>query len=52
MLYKVLVVYLINLVIGNNTKIMTPRIPHVIGKELCNILYISISHEYTSILPY
>ena len=36
-------------IIGNNTKIVTPRIPHVIAKELCNILDISIFHEYASI---
>ena len=36
-------------IIGNNTKIMTPRIPHAIAKELCNILDISIFHEYASI---
>ena len=27
---------------------MTPRIPPGIAKDLCNILDISISHEYTS----
>ena len=40
------------MVIGNNTKIMTPRIPHAIVKELCNILDISISHEYAIVSPY
>ena len=29
-----------------------PEFPHVIAKELCNILDISISHEYASIWPY
>ena len=45
MLYKVLLVYSI---ISNNTKIVTPVIPHVIAKELYNILDISISHEYAN----
>ena len=36
-------------VIGNSTKIMTPRIPHAIVKELCKVLDISISHKYASI---
>ena len=36
-------------IIGNNTKIVTSRIPHVIAKELCNILDISVSHEYANI---
>ena len=31
---------------------MTPRIPQVTAKLLCNILDISIFHEYVSILPY
>ena len=34
---------------SNNTKIMPPRIPHAIAKELCNILDISIFHEHASI---
>ena len=37
------------LVISNSTRIVTPRIPHVIAKELCNLLDVSISHEYASI---
>ena len=28
---------------------MTPRIPHAIAKELCNILDISNFHEYASV---
>ena len=31
---------------------MIPRIPFVIAKEVCNILDISIFHEYASIWPY
>ena len=45
-LYTVLLVYL---VIGNNPKNMTPRIPHAIAKQLCNILDISDFHKYASI---
>ena len=41
MLYKVSFGILEYWVISNSTKIMTPRIPHVIVKELCNILDIS-----------
>ena len=46
LLYKVLMVYSI---IGNSTRITTPRIPHAIAKELCNLLDISIFHEYASV---
>ena len=30
---------------------MTPSIPPAIARDLCNILGISISHEYASINP-
>ena len=35
--------------IGNKTKILTPRIPPVIAKEFCNILDISNFHEYANV---
>ena len=39
------------LVIGNSTKILTPRIPHAIANGLCSILDISIFHEMLSFDP-
>ena len=39
-------------VISNSTRIMTPRIPYALMKDLCNLLDISIFHEYASIWPY
>ena len=39
------------LVFGKSSKIMTSRIFQVIAKLLCNLLDISASHEYASILP-
>ena len=40
--------YIQVIVISNSTKIMTPTIPHVIAKELCNTLHISNFHAYAS----
>ena len=40
MLYKVL---------SNSSRVVTPRISHAIMKDLCNLLDISIFHEYASI---
>ena len=42
MLYKFLLVYSNKSVISNSTRIVTPRIPHAIIKELYNLLDISI----------
>ena len=39
------------LVFGKSSKILTSRTFHVITKLLCNLLDISTSHEYASILP-
>ena len=38
-------------VFGKGPKIMTSRTVYVIAKLLCNLLDISTSHEYASILP-
>ena len=38
-------------VFGKSSKIMTSRIFQVIVKLVCNLLDISTSHEYASILP-
>ena len=37
------------IVISNNTKTMTPRIPPAIAKVLCNILDISNFHKYANV---
>ena len=52
MLYKILLVYSSNWYLVIALELWLPEFPHVIEKELCNLLDISIFHEYASICPY